>query len=41
MNRNDDEFAAARGIVTGVVLSLGLVFGCALVVHVIASWVGA
>jgi hypothetical protein len=37
----DDEFAAARGIVTGCVLSLGMVFGCALVVHVIASWVGA
>jgi len=40
MDRNDD-FAAARGIVTGVLLSLGLVFGCALIVHVIASWVGA
>ena len=40
IDRND-EFAAARGIVTGCVLSLGMVFGCALVVHVIASWVGA
>jgi len=38
---NDDEFDAARGILTGSVLSLGLVFGCALVVHAIASWVGA
>ncbi len=38
---NDDDFSAARGILTGAVLSLGLVFGCALVVHVIASWVGA
>ena len=37
----DDEFDAARGILTGCVLSLGLVFVCALVVHVIASWVGA
>lgn len=38
---HDDEFDAARGILTGVVLSLGLVFGCALIWHVIASWVGA
>lgn len=38
---NDDEFDAARGILMGAVLSLGFVFGCALVVHVIASWVGA
>jgi hypothetical protein len=38
---NDDEFDAARGILTGAVLSLGLVFGCALIVHAIASWVGA
>lgn len=37
----NDDFDAARGIVMGVVLSLGLVFGCALVVHVIVSWVGA
>lgn len=37
----DDEFAAARGILAGALLSLGLVFGCALVWHAIASWVGA
>jgi len=37
----DDEFAAARGIVTGALLSLGLVFGCALLVHIVATWVGA
>lgn len=36
----DDEFAAARGILTGAVLSLGLVFGCALLVHIVATWVG-
>lgn len=36
----DDEFAAARGIVTGALLSLGLVFGCALLVHIVATWVG-
>ena len=37
----DDDFAAARGIVTGALLSLGLVFGCALLVHIVATWVGA
>ena len=38
---NDDEFDAARGILTGAVLSLGLVFGCALVWQLIAErvWV--
>lgn len=41
MNRNDDEFDAARGIVTGALLSLGLVFGCAVLVHIVATWVGA
>lgn len=40
IDRNDD-FDAARGVVMGVVLSLGLVFGCALLGHLIASWVGA
>lgn len=40
IDRNDD-FAAARGIVTGALLSLGLVFGCALLVHIVATWVGA
>ena len=38
---HDDDFDAARGIVMGVVLSLGLVFGCALLGHLIASWGGA
>lgn len=40
IDRNDD-FAAARGIVTGALLSLGLVFGAALLVHLVATWVGA
>lgn len=38
---HDDEFDAARGILTGAVLSLGLVFGCALLVHLVAQWWGA
>lgn len=38
---HEDEFDAARGILTGAVLSLGLVFGCALLLHLVATWVGA
>lgn len=38
---HDDEFSAARGILTGCVLSLALVFGCALLVHLAASWVAS
>lgn len=38
IDRNDD-FDAARGILMGLVLSLGLVAGCALLVQIIAEWV--
>lgn len=38
---HEDDFDAARGILTGAVLSLGLVFGAALLWHLVASWVGA
>ena len=37
----DDEFDFARGILTGCVLSLGMVFGCAVMWHLVATWVGA
>lgn len=37
---HDDDFDCARGILTGCVLSLGFVFGCALLVHIVATWVG-
>lgn len=37
----DDDFDAARGILTGCVLSLGMVFVAALLWHAVATWVGA
>lgn len=40
MDDHDYDFDFARGILTGAVLSLGLVFGGALLVHLVASWVG-
>lgn len=36
----DDEFDFARGILTGCVLSLALVGGCALLGHLVATLVG-
>lgn len=38
---HDDDFDFARGLVNGMLLSLGMVFGCAVLVHLVATWVGA